>query len=209
MARPTDADSAATYDSIVSATLELLDELGSADSVSLRKVASRAEVSLGTIQYYFENKDTLLEACLDGYYARLTKVVNDLIRWKTNGTLTGAPLLDHASRELYRWARRERGLLALRMSTNAQRGELHERRQSQFMGTLISQVVAALAEHITIPEHEARIAIQFLATSLTRAVLFSDAEVEVLTDSTGDEARTRIEDFFVTTVRRVLRPGEG
>ncbi len=206
MARPTDADSAATYEAIVEATLALLDEVGRVEGVSLRKVAARANVSLGTIQYYFENKDTLLEACLDGYYARMTVVVNELMA--DMAEREGVELLEHASRTLFRWAMRERGLLALRMSTNAQRGELHTSRQTAFMGTLISQAAKAIEKHITISESEARIAIQFFASMLTRAVLFTDSEVEVLTDSTGDDARMRVEDFFVATVRRVLRPGE-
>lgn len=208
MGRPTDADSEATYDSIVRATLDLLDEHGRIEAVSLRKVAARAEVSLGTIQYYFENKETLLEACLDGYYARMTKVVNELMPLIGKPEYAGAKLLEHVARELFRWGRRERGLLALRMSTNARRGELHESRQSEFMGGLIHQVAKALADHITISESEARIAIQLFSSMLSRAVLFTDAEIEVLTDSTGDEARAKIEDFFVATVRRVLRPGE-
>jgi len=206
--RPTDADSEATYDSIVQATLDLLDEHGRIEAVSLRKVAGRAGVSLGTIQYYFENKETLLEACLDGYYARMTKLVNELMPLIGDPDYAGAALLDHVSRELYRWARRERGLLALRMSTNARRGELHESRQSKFMGGLISQVAKALGGHITISESEARIAIQLFASMLMRSVLFTDAEIEVLTDAGGDEGRAKIEEFFVTTVRRVLRPGE-
>ena len=78
MARPVDADSAHTYDSIVRAALDVLNDVGLPEKLSMRKVASAAEVSPGTIQYYFGSKTDLLEACLDGYYQRLTLLAGQL-----------------------------------------------------------------------------------------------------------------------------------
>ena len=61
MARPVDADSARTYDSIVRAALDVLAEAGLPERLSMRKVAAAAEVSPGTIQSYVGSKRDLLE----------------------------------------------------------------------------------------------------------------------------------------------------
>ena len=74
MARPAHASSEDTYDAILDVALAIVRESGP-DACSLREVARRADVSTGTIQYYFENRAGLLEACLDHLYVWVAREV--------------------------------------------------------------------------------------------------------------------------------------
>ena len=207
MARPVDADSAHTYDSIVRAALDVLNEVGLPEKLSMRKVASAAEVSPGTIQYYFGSKTDLLEACLDGYYQRLTLLAGQL-----GGSMQGrqgSEFVEYVARTLFRFARRERALIKLRMATNAQRGELHPQRQPEFLGAMIVEAAKSFAPHITVDQLHARLAIQSMSSIMARMALLTDSELECLTDRTGEEGWDTVEEFVVPAARRMLCPAEG
>ena len=140
MARPVDADSARTYDTIVSAAREAMFAGEDAQiDVSMRKVAELAEVSSGTLSYYFPNKVDLLEACLDAYYERLSALTAELMAEVATARDAPATFIRAAARRLYRFARSERRELSLRVATNAQRGELHPRRQVHVLGPFVGQ----------------------------------------------------------------------
>ena len=207
MTRPIEADSAKTYDAIVDAALSVLDAVGKPSALSLRKVAAQAELSLGTVQYYFRSKAELLEACLDGYYGRMSALVGDLI--VAGAELEGAQYIEHNTRELFRWARRERGLIKLRMLTNAERGELHPKRQADFMGTLLEQAAQQLLPHVQVGLPDTRLAIQSVSSIVARFALFTDSEIRLLTGAAGAEARDAVEDYVVRAARRLLRPLDG
>ena len=54
---------------IIDSTLEILRDYGE-QGLSMRKVAAKAGMSLGNLQYYFKNKDELLAGVLDEYFLR-------------------------------------------------------------------------------------------------------------------------------------------
>lgn len=54
---------------IIECTLEILRDQGD-QGLSMRKVAARAGMSLGNLQYYFRNKDELLLGLADVYFER-------------------------------------------------------------------------------------------------------------------------------------------
>lgn len=64
MSRPRAADSVQTHGRIVAAMRASIGETNKA-SMSLRAVARRAGVSLGTISYYFPTRAALLQAALE------------------------------------------------------------------------------------------------------------------------------------------------
>ena len=204
MARPVDADSARTYDSIVRAALDVLAEAGLPERLSMRKVAAAAEVSPGTIQYYFGSKTDLLEACLDGYYQRLTATAGQLT--STMHEREGAALVEHVARSLFRFARRERALIKLRMATNAQRGELHPNRQPEFLGSMIVEAAKSFAPHITVDQLHARLAIQSMSSIMARMALLTDSELECLTDATGEDGWAQVEEYVAQAAVRLLCP---
>ena len=207
MARPVDADSAATYDGIVSSALAMLDEVGRPEKLSMRNVASGAGCSLGTIQYYFGSKQQLLEACLDGYYGRLSALAGELTQ--SAQTLTGRALVEHAARSFHRFASRERALIRLRISTRAGLGELHPARQPEFMGAIIAHAAQVLEPHVEVPLLDVRFAAQAVASIIVRLVLLDDEELEAMTGAKGAAARARLEDFVVSAARRLVRPSDG
>ncbi len=207
MVRPRDADSAESYDGIVAAALAELRETRPRNAISMRRVAERAGVSLGAVQYYFENKETLLEACLDDYYGRLVATANRLVQDLAGGDLApGEATIAHVMRTLYRFVREEEALIELRLITNALRGELHPRRQPEYMSTLIAQAARTLLPHVTVSELDVRLAVQMMAYSAIRMALMSESERQAVAGLEGAEADAVIEDFVVRAACRMVCP---
>ncbi|MCB9587657.1 MAG: TetR/AcrR family transcriptional regulator [Polyangiaceae bacterium] len=204
MPRPVDADSAATFDRIVRAALEVLEETVPRSSMSMRQVAERAGVSVGTLNYYFETKERLLEACLDGYYQDLATTAQRLLSGLANGPVpAGEPAIRSAVADMYRFITRHRALIELRLVTNAMRGELAPERQHEFMGTVIQQAADVLSPHVEIDRDELRLTIQLLATSIIRMALLSPSERAALTGRDDDSA---IAEFVERAAVRLVRP---
>ncbi|MFK7985647.1 MAG: TetR/AcrR family transcriptional regulator [Sandaracinaceae bacterium] len=208
MPRPKDADSEKTYDRIVQAARELVNEQDTPDALSLRQVSTRAEVSLGTIQYYFESKEGLLEACLDAYYERLQALGQTLAG--LSATLEGRAMVEEAARQAYRFSRAEVAMMRLRRSTSARRGELHPRRQAPFLGEVLQFGAQMLAPHAQVEGHDLKLSIQTMAMVVSRMAGLSDDEVQHLVGH-GDieQGRRDIEEFVVRAARRLVRPMDG
>lgn len=208
MARPPDADSAETYERILAAARDEVRSTVPRNGISMRRVAERADVSLGTLQYYFDNKAGLLEACLDGYYERLGALGSELLAHAASGPDGGVTgLIEHAVRSFYRFVQAEEALIELRLITNALRGELHPQRQDRFMGQVIGAAAKALAPQVALDEAELRLSIQSLVSMLIRMALLSEGERESLTGQTGEDAQAAVEAHVVAAAVRLLHPG--
>ncbi|MCA9633397.1 MAG: TetR/AcrR family transcriptional regulator [Myxococcales bacterium] len=204
MPRPVDADSAATFDRIVRAALAELTETVPRNAISMRKVGERAGVSLGTLQYYFESKDRLLEACLDGYYRDLAQEAQRLLSALASGPVpAGEAAIRGAVASMYHFIVRQRALIELRLITTSMRGELAPERQHEFMGTVIRDAAELLDPHVEIDRDELRLTIQFVSASLIRLALLSPSERIALTGS-DDEAAVAA--FVERAVCRLVRP---
>lgn len=60
-------------DAIIQATIALIEEKGERiDTITVREICKRAEVGLGLINYYFENKDKLIDLCVE-------KIINGIV----------------------------------------------------------------------------------------------------------------------------------
>lgn len=173
--------------------------------MSLRVVAAQAGVSSSTIQYYFATKEDLLEACLDGYYERLANLGQRLI--ESAGEFSDpTQYVETSVREMFRFAVAERPLIALRLSINASRRELHPRRQPEFMGTIVRAAAAALAPHVEIDEADARMAIHAMSVIIVRFALFSDSELAALgTEASASDPRW-VEDHVARIAIRLVQP---
>jgi AcrR family transcriptional regulator len=204
VARPPDADSAKTYDQILAAALREIDATDPPTGISVRKVAERAGVSLGTLQYYFGKKVDLLEACLDDYHERLREVATTLMQTAlaSDPPLVGRAFVEPAVRAFHRFARENRGLLHLRLITNVVSGELPERRRTSMLDQKLGSAVKLLAPGVGIPEEDIALTVQIFAIGLSRVALMSDDEREVLMGSTDDEVH---EDFLVRMAFRLLQ----
>lgn len=60
-------------ESIIKATIALIEEKGeNIDAITMREICKKAEVGLGLINYYFENKDKLIAICVE-------KIINGIV----------------------------------------------------------------------------------------------------------------------------------
>jgi AcrR family transcriptional regulator len=205
VARPKDADPARTHDQILDAALQVLRESGNPVSLSLRTVARRAKLSTSAIQYYFSTKEDLLEACLNGYYERLASLIQRLFVEAKTAPQSRA-FVEHVVRQLFRFARDERELLALRLATNASRQELHPSRQPEFLDAVLGQAAAALAPHTTVTPAEVRVAAQAMAVVVTRFALFTDAELMAILGARSPPDPELVEDHVVRLAVRLVAP---
>jgi len=205
MARPPDADSAETYERILDAALDEVCATVPRNGISMRKVATRAGVSLGTLQYYFEHKTGLLEACLDAYYERLDALGRSLVAQaaqEPEGDVS--VLVAHAVRSFYDFIHAERPLIELRRVTNALRGEPH--RSDRFLSHVIAAAAEALTPRVALSSADLRLSILSAEAIIVRMALIGDNEREALTGLTGDEADAAIRTHAVTAALRLLQP---
>ena len=60
-------------ESIIQATIALIEEKGeNIDTITVREICKKAQVGLGLINYYFENKDKLIAFCVE-------KIINGIV----------------------------------------------------------------------------------------------------------------------------------
>ena len=208
MARPPEADSAETHDRILAAAIAEVHASDPPTSLSMRKVAERAEVSLGTLQYYFPKKTDLFEGCLDEYHRRLSALGAQLIQeaLAADPPRRGRALIEPAIREYFRFVSGEGALLHLRLIINTLEGELPPRRRAPMLGSLIGGAAEVVAPHVGIAVEEIPMTIQLLSQALTRFALMSDEERLVLSGSKDDRA---CEDFLVRAALRLLAMEDG
>ncbi|MEZ4220349.1 MAG: TetR family transcriptional regulator [Polyangiaceae bacterium] len=126
MAREKDADSAATVTRILEAASELL-ETEPLERFSVRGVARVSRLSVGTIAYYFKNREELLEACLDDYHRRVAELAKHHMERVPAGE-SPERVLEDATREFFRFGRKHRTLVRLQLSRTALSGGLSAQR---------------------------------------------------------------------------------
>lgn len=203
MPRPKDADKATTWNRIVSAARrELFETPGGLPDVSVRQVATRAGVSLGTIQYYFPTKELLLEACLDDYYVALDLLVRELVSAAGGAGADPHTFVENAARRLYRFVLSERPQLMLRAVTNAQRGALQAERQ----GAYFDQLSTFLSPILGIDAAETRLTLQTMSFVMMQYAVLGEVDVVRIAGQGGEAGRRALEDHVVRAALRLVFP---
>lgn len=203
MARPKNADKAATWNRIVSAARrELFETPPSTSDVSVRTVAASAGVGASTIQYYFPTKEELLEACLDDYYVALDLLVRELVELGAGAADDPGAFVEAAARRLYRFVVAERPQLMLRAATNAQRGALQPDRQ----GTYFDRLSEFFSPMFGISEAETRLTLQTMSFVMMHYAVLSEEDVRRLTGQGGEAGRRELEDHVVRVALRLVFP---
>ncbi len=178
MARRADSDSEETYRKILRAAEEEVALTEPRDAISLRKVAQRAELTLGTVQYYFANKALLLEACLNGYYERLSLEVSQLVMVPPSEMDSDA-WIAHVVRMLWRFISRERPLFELRVQMVSKKGGLPAQRVP-LADKLFQAGAEALAKRVDRPVERLRPGIQAGVAIMMRFLTMSESEKEMV-----------------------------
>ena len=61
-------------EAIIQATIDLIEEKGERmDFITVREICKKANVGLGLVNYYFENKDNLISLCVE-------KIINEIVK---------------------------------------------------------------------------------------------------------------------------------
>ncbi|MDI1446676.1 TetR/AcrR family transcriptional regulator [Polyangium sp. 6x1] len=205
MVRPKDTCSEETWNRIVSAARQELVETDDGDvDVSVRQVATRAGVSLGTIHYYFPTKESLLEACLDTYYERFGALVVELAPLTTQ-TDTRAGI-EQAVRRIYCFAVAERQSLKLRAKLNAELGRLEPQRARHVRGPMLDGFASLIGNMGGLGVAEARLTIQTMTGVIMHLALLADADLEQIAGAGGEAGRRIVEDHVARVALRLVFP---
>ena len=130
MARPKDSDSAKIQERILSAAIDSLESVGPS-AITMRQIAKAAGLSLGTVHYYFPNKDALLEAVFDQLLANAYALRDELVRALLGTAGTPAALLESAVRVAYRTTLRMRAASRLMQIMALDQGFIPHRRRAE------------------------------------------------------------------------------
>lgn len=206
MARPKDADSAVTYDAIIEAALDEIRATTPRDGISLRKVAARAGLTLGAVQYYFQSKDRLLEACLDDYHERLVQLGAGLaVRGSQAPDDEFDAVVCDAAVELWRFVQRESVLLELRAAIVFRNGGLPEERVRRVVERSLRSVARDLARRLDCPESEAFLTLRAFEAIIVRMTVMNDEERARVMKAEERSEEVVFETFVRSLARRLFR----
>ena len=188
MTRPVQSDSADTLERILSAALALLDD-GGPDALSFRKLATATGLSVGSIRYYFDSRDALLEYCLDDYHERLVQIEQE---WTNALQQGGTPqeMVVGAVAAAVRFLADARSLVRLRVWLTMRDGALSSTRRALFREPFVERTTLVLQ---TITGRDT-LACRLTVDSVMRLVTYYAAiSGEEAMSATGvdDEARAR------------------
>ena len=194
MPRPKDADSAVTYDRILQTATQLIEREGVA-AMTLRRVANESDQSLGAINYYFESRGGLLEACLEQPYAWMSDLVTDALA-RIAGGGSWQDEVSSFVRTLFREARGHRSLIRSRLLTTMKAGALPPGRLERELLPALDKIATALGGSKAVVE--LRLAAHSLELIVIRYALHTDEECMAITGSDELEpALALMEDHLV------------
>lgn len=202
MARPKNADAAATRARILASALALFSEHGLA-GVSIRQIASASGVSLAMVHHYFGSKDDLHEACIDTMYDELETLRAQLTEKLVDSTGLDQ-LVERAVRTAFRFARSHQvaGRLLLRQVVAS--GQLDNRRRERFQEPFLNATTRGLSELVGVPAASLRMPLQSVVFLTARYGISSDAELELFTGRKGAKAVAAAEDHLAQTALSLI-----
>lgn len=185
MSRNKGADSEATWTALLSAANDLLRRDG-ISQLSLRGVARAAGHQLGTLQYYFPRKESLIEAVLGESYKRVRQFVKEALSTEESDLSSRYSRLTAG---FYQAARQYRHLSRARITTNLVAG-----RMSRSSRESLERAATALANQYSLDPDDLRVAIHMMSALSLRLASHSAEELKWLTGADTDEdAQARIE----------------
>ena len=205
MARPVNADAAATRQRILQRALALFATRGRAGS-SIRHIASEAGVSLAMVHHYFGNKDGLYEACIDLMYSEFA------IEWpRIASGFAEQPDFGTALQEVIEqgmelgWRHRLSMRLLLRSVVTD--GGLDDERRRRYQEPVLERLCEALASRLGGAPSDFRLPLQSLTFLVSRYAVSSDDELLFLTQVTElEEAQLAIKRHLFRASVAMLTP---
>lgn len=206
MPRPVNADAAATKQRILDSALEMFGSRG-IDAVSLRELATDANVSSAMIHHCFGGKDGLRQAAIDTMYGQLGGLAIEMGQLLQPG-VCGSPgeVFDRAVRFCFSFCRQHRSSVRLLMRDIMAKGELDAQRQATTYKPFMNQITARLGEILGCTADELRMPLHSSVTLVARYAVSSDRELmDVTATATLEEALVAAEENLRSTVRMLMR----
>ncbi len=196
MARPPQADPAATRKRILDAGLRLFAMAG-VDGCSVRELARDVGVSVATIHHHFGSKHGLHEACVDSMYEDLSSLQGVLLE-----LLAEKPgdVLETIIRHCWRFARDHQLQLRLLMREVVSAGGLDDGRREAYMMPSLALGAQALGQLTGGTPESMRLVLQSSTNLLVRYALGNEQELRALTGLKGAAAEQAIEDHLVWAI---------
>ena len=202
MARPVNADAAATKERILQSATVLFSEQGSKSSV--RDIAKGAGVSLAMVHHYFGSKEHLYEACVDAMYEELAGLRSTLLEAAVNANGV-QNILEDAIRAGFRFARDHQAAMRLMMRRVVAVGSIDEERVDTFLVPFLEQASALVAAASQRPKELLRLPLQSLIFLNGRYAIADDGELMLVTGmKTPDAALAAVEAHLVEVAHQTL-----
>ena len=155
--------------------------------VSMRQIAERAGVAVGTVTYHFPDKQDLLEECLDELYASLDSLWDGV----PGKMAVGGPnrsLATHFLNGLFDTLRGQRNLLRLRVLLAMDRGHVPRKRLIDHLVRYVDEV----EEVFDIPRRQLALRFHAVYVMYVRHCAMHLEEWQDLTGETNPEAATNL-----------------
>jgi len=206
MSRPVNADPVATKRRLREAASQLFAESGP-DGASVRKIAAKAGVSLGTVGLYFGNKQGLYEACIEAMYDEL-ETLRSAFEGALEREVSPHVLADRLVRAGFRILRRRQLAVRLFMRTVVAQGEAEAQIRERRQRPLLDQLSADVAGYLGASPQAIRLPLQTLMASMGRYALSSERELRLMTgldaEVDAETALEAVEDHLVRAAALLL-----
>lgn len=177
MARPFNADSAATKQRILDRAAALFADRGPT-AVSVRDIAQASSVSLAMVNHYFGSKEELHRATVDAMYAELAEVKQALEKALLE-TGDKKALVRRAAEEGFDFARAHQLASRTVMRTVIETGEIPKERREKALIPFLAGIEMFLGGGET-PRHELRLRAQSIVFLVVRYALSTIEELAVV-----------------------------
>jgi AcrR family transcriptional regulator len=190
MARPANADAAATRARILESAVTLFARHG-VGTTSVRDIAGAAGVSLAMVGHYFGSKDELYEASIEAVYTELAAMNQQL---GAELVAAGSPreLLSRPVVVAFQFARKHRAAVRLLVRSAVSTGEVHPRGRRLLM-TALDVVTTALGARLGRPPGELRLALQSVVFLVARYAAQDERELAAVVGVPIAERRRAVE----------------
>lgn len=202
MARPVNADAAATRQRILEVAAELLQTTTPAQ-FSNREVARRADVSVATVNHHFGSKKKLIEACIEMMYEGLDELAGELTRELASGAPLPA-LLDKAVLLCYRHAREHQAFVRMLIVGIVGAGALDASQRPTFEFRGLDAIAPMLAAALDLDRTEVRLRLKTLLFVASRYAAGTPESRAELVELPPGEAEAAIEQHLLAVVRALL-----
>lgn len=203
MSRPKDADPKETRQRILESACDLL---ATSEVFSLRAVARKADVSIGTLQYHFADKLELTDACIDTVYDTFKNLAPTLGARLATAT-SQRDLIAEAVRFGFEYSRAHQPFIRILEIAVIKNGGLDLTRHHTTQLPFLSAATQLLGGDSTVPTHEMQLRLNSVVVLIGRyAILSDEALAAMFEQQPGRSLLESVEEHLVNLAVTLLAP---